>query len=44
MLGFYVSGHPLDSYNEKVCEVATHDSSTLEGLEKGAEVALCGAL
>ena len=29
MLGFYVSGHPLDSYEEKVAELATHgDSST----------------
>ena len=44
MLGFYVSGHPLDSYNEKICEIATHDSSTLEGLEKGAELALCGIM
>ena len=44
LLGFYVSGHPLDSYEEKVCELATHDSSTLEGLEKGAEVALCGMI
>ena len=44
MLGFYVTGHPLDSYQEKICELATHDSATLEGLEKGAEVALCGML
>jgi len=44
MLGFYVSGHPLDSYDEKICEVATHDSSKLEGLEKGAEVAICGMI
>ena len=44
MLGFYVTGHPLDSYEEKICELATHDSSELEGLEKGAEVALCGML
>ncbi|HZL57611.1 MAG TPA: DNA polymerase III subunit alpha [Bryobacteraceae bacterium] len=43
-IGFYVSGHPLDSYEEKICELATFDSSTLEGLEKGAEVALCGIL
>jgi DNA polymerase III subunit alpha len=44
LLGFYVSGHPLDSYDEKVSELATHDSSRMEGLEKGAEVALCGML
>jgi DNA polymerase-3 subunit alpha len=44
MLGFYVTGHPLDSHQEKICELATHDSTQLEGLEKGAEVALCGIL
>jgi DNA polymerase-3 subunit alpha len=44
MLGFYVTGHPLDSYEEKICELATHDSSNLEGLEKGAEVAVCGVM
>lgn len=44
VLGFYVTGHPLDQFREKVTELATHDSSTLEGLERGAEVALCGIL
>ena len=44
MLGFYVTGHPLDSYEEKICELATHDSSNLEDLEKGAEVAICGLI
>jgi DNA polymerase-3 subunit alpha len=44
MLGFYVTGHPLDAYEEKIAELATHDSTKLEGLEKGAEVAMCGVL
>jgi DNA polymerase-3 subunit alpha len=44
LLGFYVSGHPLDSYDEKISELATYDSSRLEGLEKGKEVAVCGVL
>ena len=44
MLGLYVTGHPLDQYKDKVTELATHDSSTLEGLEKGADVTLCGIL
>ena len=44
LLGFYVTGHPLDSYEDKIAELATHDSSKLENLEKGAEVALCGML
>jgi DNA polymerase-3 subunit alpha len=44
LLGFYITGHPLDNYEEKICELATHDSTKLEGLEKGADVALCGMI
>jgi DNA polymerase III subunit alpha len=44
MLGFYVTGHPLDRYRDKILELATHNSSSLEGLEKGADVTLCGIL
>jgi DNA polymerase III subunit alpha len=44
LLGFYVTGHPLDSYEEKISELAAHDSTKLEGLEKGAEVAMCGMI
>jgi len=44
MLGFYVTGHPLDDYADKIRELATHDSSNLEGLAKGADVAMCGMI
>ncbi len=44
LLGFWVTGHPLDNYADKVAELATHDSSSLEGLEKNTEVKLCGVL
>ena len=44
VLGIYVTGHPLDEYSAKVSELATHSTETLEGLEKGVEVALCGIL
>jgi DNA polymerase-3 subunit alpha len=44
MLGFWVTGHPLDRYADKVAELATHDSSSLDGLAKNAEVKLCGVL
>jgi DNA polymerase-3 subunit alpha len=44
MLGFYITGHPLDRYMDKVRELATHTSSNLEGLAKSTEVALCGIL
>jgi DNA polymerase-3 subunit alpha len=44
MLGFYVTGHPLDQYDDKIRELATHDSGNLEGLAKSVEVALCGVI
>ncbi len=44
LLGFYVTGHPLDNYADKIAELGTHDSTKLEGLEKGAEVAICGMI
>jgi DNA polymerase-3 subunit alpha len=44
MLGFYITGHPLDQYKDKVAELATHTTSNLEGLQKGVDVALCGIL
>ena len=44
MLGIYVTGHPLDAHDDKIGELATHNTESLEGLEKGVEVALCGIL
>jgi DNA polymerase-3 subunit alpha len=44
LLGFWVTGHPLDNYADKASELATHDSASLEGLEKNTEVKLCGVL
>jgi DNA polymerase III subunit alpha len=44
VIGIYVTGHPLDEYAAKVSELATHSTETLEGLEKGVEVVLCGIL
>ncbi|MEQ1946602.1 MAG: DNA polymerase III subunit alpha [Bryobacteraceae bacterium] len=44
LLGFYITGHPLDEYIDKATELATHQTSNLEGLNKGTEVALCGIL
>ncbi len=43
-IGFYVTGHPLDEYREKVADLATHDTTTTEGLERGVEVAMCGVI
>jgi len=44
MLGFYVTGHPLDQYTDKVAELASHTTAQLEGLAKNTDVALCGIL
>ncbi|HEV8412940.1 MAG TPA: DNA polymerase III subunit alpha [Bryobacteraceae bacterium] len=44
MLGFYITGHPLDQHMDKVGELATHFTSGLESLQKNTEVALCGIL
>jgi DNA polymerase-3 subunit alpha len=44
LLGYYVTGHPLDQYIEKAKELANHDSTSLEGLEKGANVTMCGVM
>src|SRR3984885_11298359 len=44
VLGIFVTGHPLDEYSDKAAELGKHDTDTLEGLERGAEVAICGIL
>jgi DNA polymerase-3 subunit alpha len=44
LLGFWVTGHPLDRYADKVAELTARDSSNLDGLVKNADVALCGVL
>jgi DNA polymerase-3 subunit alpha len=44
MLGFYITGHPLDEYREKVEALSSHTTAGLEGLPKSTEVALCGVL
>ncbi len=44
MLGFYVTGHPLHEYRDKIVELANSDSEKLAGLEAGTQVALCGML
>ncbi|HBY63644.1 MAG TPA: DNA polymerase III subunit alpha [Solibacterales bacterium] len=44
LLGFYITGHPLDEHAEKIAQCATHDTGGLNDLPKGAEVKLCGIL
>ncbi|MCZ2154904.1 MAG: hypothetical protein LC114_13565 [Bryobacterales bacterium] len=42
ILGFWVTGHPLDEYRDLVMDLRTHESDALEDLPRGQEVKLCG--
>jgi DNA polymerase-3 subunit alpha len=44
MIGVYVTGHPLDQFRDKIADLSTHNTSTLDGLEKGAEIKICGMI
>jgi len=44
MLGFYVTGHPLDSFEEAVEEVGTHTTTSLDKVDNGHPVSICGML
>jgi DNA polymerase-3 subunit alpha len=44
VLGFYVTGHPLDEFRAKVADLASHNSSQLEGLTRGTSIAICGII
>ncbi len=44
LLGFYVSGHPLDQYRDKVNDLGSHNTSTLIGVDRGVEVKVCGLI
>jgi DNA polymerase-3 subunit alpha len=43
-IGFYLSGHPLGVYLEKMHAICSADSSTLENLAQGDEVTLGGLI
>ncbi len=44
VLGFYVTGHPLEKYSAQLAAVTRYDSSSLEGLDHEAPVKLAGIL
>jgi DNA polymerase III subunit alpha len=44
VLGFYVTGHPLDKYMERLATITLNDSSSLETLEHESPVTLAGIL
>ena len=42
MLGFYVTGHPLNEYKDKIAELGVVDAADLPKLEHNSPVAICG--
>ena len=44
MLGFYVTGHPLDSFEDAVEEVGTQTTISLDKVDNGHSVSICGML
>ncbi len=44
VLGFYVTGHPLEKYMDRLATITRHDSSSLEELPHEAPVTLAGIL
>ena len=44
VLGFYVTGHPLEKYAARLAGLTRHDSSSLDSLEYEAPVTLAGIL
>ncbi len=44
LLGYYITGHPLDQFADRVPDLRTHTVTGLEGLAKGVEVKLCGII
>ncbi|MDX2177972.1 MAG: DNA polymerase III subunit alpha [Bryobacteraceae bacterium] len=44
VLGYYVSGHPLDEFQDRIPDIRTHTTANLEGLARATEVKLCALL
>lgn len=42
LLGFYVTGHPLDEFRDIVTELRTHESDGMDELPRAVEVKVCG--
>ncbi len=44
VLGFYVTGHPLEKYSQRLATMTKHDTSSIEELEHDSPVTLAGIL
>ncbi|MFA5072432.1 MAG: DNA polymerase III subunit alpha [Nitrospirota bacterium] len=43
-MGFYISGHPLAAYTEEIKRFTTSSTETLEQVQDGKEVTICGVI
>jgi DNA polymerase-3 subunit alpha len=43
-LGFYISGHPLDSYADQISSLCISSSQSIKKKRDGTEVVLCGVI
>jgi DNA polymerase-3 subunit alpha len=43
-IGFYISGHPLDFYADRMSRICTADTQAVKEKREGSEVVLCGML
>ena len=41
-LGFFISGHPLDSYREKIRQLACANTETIKDFPDKSEITICG--
>jgi len=44
MLGFYISGHPLDKYAGRLKEMSVVEIGSIEGRKNGAEITVAGVI
>jgi DNA polymerase-3 subunit alpha len=44
VLGFYVTGHPLEKYSQRLAAMTKHDTSSIEEMEHESPVTLAGIL
>ena len=44
VLGFYVTGHPLEKYSQRLSTMTKHDTSSIEEMEHESPVTLAGIL
>ena len=42
LIGYFISGHPLDHYRQEITRLATHSISQLGSLSERTKVTLCG--